>query len=139
MRRYLDATKKGEHDEGHEQAEDGHGASDVGDDRQRRLVAGIQITRVEIHQNGEVGQVIAATHRVRLVGGQHPAALVAPRADRVVPEDARRIGHVLLAEVLQADGDRLRKLDVSAFAQRCGYDARVDDPRHVAVGRLASS
>ena len=90
MRRYLDATKKGEHDEGHEQAEDGHGASDVGDDRQRRLVAGIQISRVEILQNGKIGQVIG--HRVRLVGGQHPAALVAPCADRVVPEDARRVG-----------------------------------------------
>ena len=58
-------------DEGDQQA------PDVSDDRQRRLVAGIQIARVEIHQNDEVGQVIAAADLVRLVDGQHPAALVA--------------------------------------------------------------
>lgn len=54
--------------------------------------------------------------------------------DGVVPEDARRIGHVLLAQMLQADRHRLRQLNVAPFAQRRRDDARVDDARHVAAG-----
>ncbi len=130
------AVAQGEDGDGQGQADDRNAAADVGDGGQSPLVERRQRCRVEIHQYGEVGQVVASALGVRPVGGQHPASFVRPSADGVVPEDARRIGNVILAQMLEADRHRLRQLDVTALAQRGGNHSRVDDPRRIVLLRV---
>ena len=127
---------QGEDGHGHGQANDRDAASDVSDGGQCPLVQGSQRRRVEVHQDGEIGQVVATALGVRPVGGQHSAALVRPSADGVIPKDAGRIGNVILAQMLETDRDRLRELDVAAFAQRGRNHSRVDDPRGVDLLRV---
>ena len=69
-----------------------------------------------LHEKGEVGQVVALTHRPALVRPQHATSCVRPGGGLQVPEDAHRVSHPFLAKVLQGhpNWSAHRQLDVLA-------------------------
>lgn len=68
-------------DGGEEETHDGNDAAHVGDDGEGEVVRVAQGRRVDVHQNSEVGEVIALTYRVGCVVPEHAAALLRPRAE----------------------------------------------------------
>ena len=120
MRRWythLESPEELEGDDGQQEADDGDATANVGDDLQRDAVRVRERRRVDVHQNGEVGQVIALAGGVRGVGCQPTAALLGPVVERVVPVDAARVGDVLCVEVAEHKQRWVRQLHVSALAE----------------------
>lgn len=68
-------------DGGEEETHDGDDAAHVGDDGEGEVVWVAHGRGVDVHQNGEVGEVIALAYRVRRVVSKDAAALLRPRAE----------------------------------------------------------
>ena len=77
---HLESFEKVEDHDGQEEADDGHHAARVGDERQSEVVFGSERSRVEVHEHREVGEVVAVAGEVRVVAPYHPAAFLGPGA-----------------------------------------------------------
>ena len=95
------------------------GRDDVGDDvepdgRQEVLRHTVD---VRLHDDGEVGQVIALALRHGRVAADHTASLVRPAVHLEVPVDADSVGHVFGDEVTQINAYGMRQLNVTTLSE----------------------
>jgi len=65
---YLKSLEQLEGEDRQNEAHDRHDAADVRNDAQGSLVDWGQQSRMDVHQHGEVGQVVAFAHCVSVVG-----------------------------------------------------------------------
>ena len=95
--RALQVGQKGKGAKGQEEGDDGDDAAGVSDDGELDLVGRIvEENRVEVHEDGEVGEMVARAFRVSLVGGNEAAPGSRPTpgrggrggGGRVVPKHA---------------------------------------------------
>lgn len=82
------------------------------DDRKQRELSFIN----SIYEQRKVRQMVARAHGVGCVGVLDVATILGPSVVDIVPEDARRIGHVFRPQVFQDHSDRMRQLYVTSFA-----------------------
>ena len=83
---------------------------------------------IRLHDDGEVGQVVALALRHGWVAADHTAALVRPAVHLEVPVDADGVGHVLGDEVTQINAYGMRQLNVTPLSEGRWNNSRVETP-----------
>lgn len=64
-----------------QETHDGDDAAHVGDDGEGEVVRVVQGGGVDVHQNGEVGEMVTLTYRMGGVVAEDPTALLRPGAE----------------------------------------------------------
>jgi hypothetical protein len=97
------SAQKLEGAEADEQADHGDNAASVSDERESDGVLHVQLHAADVHEDGEVGQMVAGADGLRVVMRLYTAARLRPRAVRSyrsVPPHTRRVRQVLILNVI---------------------------------------